>query len=133
MREVAKAAGVSLSALEIEITETAVLADPAHAAEVATRLRDEGVTIALDDFGTGYSSLTHLRELPIDRVKIDRSLVASCLTDRSASVILVAVAQLAHDLRCCRRLRRPENDLGVECTRRTARVRCPWSDVEGSA
>jgi len=65
---------------------------------VATCLRDAGATVTLDDFGIGYSSLTHLRELPIDRVKIDRSFVASCLKDRSASAILVAVTHLAHDL-----------------------------------
>jgi diguanylate cyclase (GGDEF)-like protein len=98
VREVAKAAGISPSALEIEITETAVLADPAHAAEVAACLREAGASVALDDFGTGFSSLTHLRELPIDRVKIDRSFVASCLTDRSAAAILVAVVHLSHDL-----------------------------------
>jgi diguanylate cyclase (GGDEF)-like protein/PAS domain S-box-containing protein len=96
--EVAEAAGLSPSALEIEITETAVLADPKHAAEVATCLRDVGASIALDDFGTGYSSLTHLRELPIDRVKIDRTFVANCLTDRSASAILVGITHIAHDL-----------------------------------
>ena len=91
-------AGVAPSALEIEFTETAVLADPGRAAEVARCLRDVGATVALDDFGTGYSSLTHLRELPIDRVKIDRSFVGSCLDDQSASAILVAVTHLAHDL-----------------------------------
>jgi diguanylate cyclase (GGDEF)-like protein/PAS domain S-box-containing protein len=96
--EVAEAAGVPISALEIEITETAVLVDPGHAAEVATCLREAGATIALDDFGTGFSSLTHLRELPIDRVKIDRSFVASCLTDRSAAAILVGITHIAHDL-----------------------------------
>ena len=98
VREVAEGAGLPPSALEIEITETAVLADPKHAAEVAACLRDAGATIALDDFGTGYSSLTHLRELPIDRVKIDQSFVANCLTDRSASAILVGITHIAHDL-----------------------------------
>jgi diguanylate cyclase (GGDEF)-like protein/PAS domain S-box-containing protein len=94
----AAAAGLAPSALEIEFTETAVLADPRRAAEVAAGLRAAGATVALDDFGTGYSALTHLRELPIDRIKIDRSFVGSCLKDRSASAILVAVTHLAHDL-----------------------------------
>jgi diguanylate cyclase (GGDEF)-like protein len=93
-----QAANVPVSALEFEITETAVLADPAHAADVARHLRAAGATISLDDFGTGYSSLTHLRELPIDRVKVDRSFVGSCLEDHSSSAILVAVVHLAHDL-----------------------------------
>ena len=99
--EVCRAAAktrVAPSALEIEFTETAVLADPRRAAETAACLRQAGATVALDDFGTGYSSLTHLRQMPIDRVKIDRSFVGSCLEDRSASSILVAVTHLAHDL-----------------------------------
>ena len=99
VKRAAAAAGLAPSALEIEFTETAVLADPGRAAEVAAGLRDAGATVALDDFGTGYSALTHLRELPIDCVKIDRSFVGSCLKDRSASAILVAVTHLAHDLR----------------------------------
>jgi len=94
----AGAAGLEPACLEIEFTETAVLANPARAAEVAHCLREAGATVALDDFGTGYSSLTHLRQLPIDRVKIDRSFVASCLEDRSASAILVGATRLAHDL-----------------------------------
>jgi diguanylate cyclase (GGDEF)-like protein len=94
----AAAVGLQPSSLEVEFTETAVLANPARAAEVAACLRAAGVTVALDDFGTGYSSLTHLRELPFDRVKIDRSFVSSCLTDRSSAAIVVAVTHLVHDL-----------------------------------
>ena len=96
--ELAEAAGLSPSAFEIEITETAVIADPQRAARVVTSLRKAGASVALDDFGTGYSSLTHLRELPIDRVKIDQSFVANCLIDRSASAILVGITHIAHDL-----------------------------------
>ena len=98
VRRAADAAGLEPACLEIEFTETAVLANPARAADVAHCLREAGATVALDDFGTGYSSLTHLRQLPIDRVKIDRSFVASCLEDRSASAILVGATRLAHDL-----------------------------------
>jgi diguanylate cyclase (GGDEF)-like protein len=94
----AKAVGLTPCSLEVEFTETAVLADPARAAEVAAALRAAGATVALDDFGTGYSSLTHLRELAFDRVKIDRSFVASCLTERSSAAIVVAVTHLVHDL-----------------------------------
>jgi diguanylate cyclase (GGDEF)-like protein len=98
VKRAAAEAGLAPSYLEIEFTETAVLADPQRAAEVAAGLREIGATVALDDFGTGYSALTHLRELPIDCVKIDRSFVGSRLKDRSASAILVAVTHLAHDL-----------------------------------
>jgi diguanylate cyclase (GGDEF)-like protein len=98
VRAAAKAAGVAVSQLEVEITETAVLADPRHAAEVATGLRKAGASVALDDFGTGYSSLMHLREIPVDRIKVDRSFVTSCLEDRSASAILIGVISIAHEL-----------------------------------
>jgi diguanylate cyclase (GGDEF)-like protein/PAS domain S-box-containing protein len=98
VKRAAAEARLDPSCLEIEFTETAVLADPRHAAQVAAGLREVGATVALDDFGTGYSALTHLRELPIDCIKIDRSFVGSCLKDRSASAILVAVTHLAHDL-----------------------------------
>jgi len=84
--------------IEIEITETAILADPGRAARVVARLREAGFTIALDDFGTGFSSLTHLREFPIDRVKLDRSFVSSCASDASAAAILESVTSLAHRL-----------------------------------
>ena len=94
----AAAVGLTPASLEVEFTETAVLADPARAAEVAAALRAVGATVALDDFGTGYSSLTHLRDLAFDRVKIDRSFVSTCLTDRSSAAIVVAVTHLVHDL-----------------------------------
>ncbi len=95
-RRAGRAADPPLSAPTVEITKTAVLADLARAA--ACELRIAGVTITLDDFGTGYSSLTHRRELPIDRVKIDRSFVADCPVSRSATAILLAITRLAHDL-----------------------------------
>ena len=91
-------AGARHELLEVEITETAILADPVRAAAVSARLREAGVTVALDDFGTGFSSLTHLRELPIDRVKLDRSFVGHCLSDASAAVIIESVTMLAHRL-----------------------------------
>ena len=94
----AAAVGLTPASLEVEFTETAVLANPARAAEVTAALRAAGATVALDDFGTGYSSLTHLRELAFDRVKIDRSFVGSCLTERSSAAIVVAVTHLVHDL-----------------------------------
>lgn len=57
-----------------------------------------GVKIAMDDFGTGYSSLVHLTKFPLDRIKIDRSFVASAETDRSSLAVLRGVAQIGHDL-----------------------------------
>jgi diguanylate cyclase (GGDEF)-like protein len=98
VRAAARAAGVPVHRLEVEITETAVLSHPAHAAEVVACLHKAGATVALDDFGTGYSSLTHLRELHVDAIKVDRSFVTSCLDDRSAAAILMGLIHIAHDL-----------------------------------
>ena len=63
--------------LVAEITEQAMVQDIDNATKVLTRLRDLGIRIAIDDFGTGYSSLSHLKRLPVDELKIDRSFVAS--------------------------------------------------------
>jgi diguanylate cyclase (GGDEF)-like protein/PAS domain S-box-containing protein len=73
--------------LRLEITETALMDNPATAAALLQELRDFGVKIYLDDFGTGYSSLSHLHKLPVDALKIDRSFVKSLLMpDRPAIV-----------------------------------------------
>jgi EAL domain-containing protein (putative c-di-GMP-specific phosphodiesterase class I) len=116
-------AGLSPQALEVEITESAVLADVARAIAVANELRAAGVSIALDDFGTGYSSLTHLHTLPIDKVKIDRSFVMSCLSDPSAAAIVEGIAILA------RRLGKTVVAEGVETAEQLEFVRGVGCDV----
>jgi len=74
--------------LELEVTETAVLSDPDLAGEILRILRSHGVGIALDDFGTGFSSLRMVKELPLTRIKIDRSFVSGVNeTSQSVSVI----------------------------------------------
>ena len=84
-------------ALRIEITETALMDSPHHAAGVLQELRKFGVKIYLDDFGTGYSSLSHLHKLPVDALKIDRSFVRSLLLpDRPA--IVESILALARTL-----------------------------------
>jgi diguanylate cyclase (GGDEF)-like protein len=75
VRHAVEAAGIDPSRLSIEVTETVVLSDLPLATEHLSRLRDLGVTIVVDDFGTGYTSLAHLRQLPVDVIKVDRSLV----------------------------------------------------------
>jgi len=84
---------------EVEVTETAMLDDGVPA--VANNLRalsSAGVSIALDDFGTGYASLTHLKSLPITRVKIDRSFIVNIATDRESRSIVDTVIRLSHSL-----------------------------------
>jgi diguanylate cyclase (GGDEF)-like protein/PAS domain S-box-containing protein len=84
--------------LQLEITESAILnADPAVTASLR-KLRSAGVKIALDDFGTGYSSLTHLRNLDVDKVKIDKSFVQFLGQSVDSNVIVQAVANIGQSL-----------------------------------
>ncbi|HUP59316.1 MAG TPA: EAL domain-containing protein [Thermoanaerobaculia bacterium] len=84
--------------LKIEITESSIMADPAHALAILSMLQSMGVRLSVDDFGTGYSSLTHLRELPIDEIKIDKSFVAHMTASDADAAIVRTVIHLAHDL-----------------------------------
>ena len=90
--------GVDLGALSVEITETVLLKAHARAHHNLTRLQQAGVTIALDDFGTGYSSLAWLSELPIDQVKIDRSIIARVTEDRRTAALVRGFVQVFQDL-----------------------------------
>ncbi len=84
--------------LKIEITESSIMADPAHALAILSMLQSMGVRLSVDDFGTGYSSLTHLRELPIDEIKIDKSFVIGMRTSDADAAIVRTVIDLAHNL-----------------------------------
>ncbi|MFK3891571.1 putative bifunctional diguanylate cyclase/phosphodiesterase [Sphingomonas sp. NPDC079357] len=81
------ASGVSPRRIWIEVTETAVMRDPASAARVLQRLRRLGMKVALDDFGTGHSSLSNLHQLPLDKVKIDRSFINDLQAQRGWAVV----------------------------------------------
>jgi len=92
--------GVPLSMVELEFTETAAMrASEAVVAEIAA-LRADGVRISIDDFGTGYSNLSRLRTLPLDRVKLDPSLIADIEQSERARVIVQAVIQLIKGVEC---------------------------------
>ena len=84
--------------LEIEITENSVMEDPVRSSSVLGHLRALGVTLAIDDFGTGYSSLATLRQLTIDRIKIDRSFVTGLATRDGDLTITRSVAELGRNL-----------------------------------
>jgi EAL domain-containing protein (putative c-di-GMP-specific phosphodiesterase class I) len=85
-----------LGALEVEVTETALMNDLGGASEGLQALRDLGVHVALDDFGTGYSSLTYLRRLPVTTIKIDREFIEH-ITDRPDDLAITAsIADLGH-------------------------------------
>jgi diguanylate cyclase (GGDEF)-like protein len=93
-------AQVPLSLVELEFTESAaMLAGEAALAEIAA-LRAEGASIAIDDFGTGYSNLARLRAMPLDRVKLDPSLIVDIETSEKARVIVQAVIQLIKGVEC---------------------------------
>lgn len=90
--------GLAPERLEIEITETALIRDPAAVADRLERIRKLGFKIALDDFGTGQSSLSHLRDLCFDRIKIDRSFVLRAASDPRSMAVLRATAALGREL-----------------------------------
>ena len=81
--------------LVVEITESSLFADIDLARSIVTSLKNQGVRLALDDFGTGFSSLSHLKSLPFDIIKIDRSFVANVQAKRESIAIIRAVATLA--------------------------------------
>jgi len=91
-------ANLEASALELEVTESAVMANPHGALEVITDLSRRGVRFTIDDFGTGYSSLGYLKRLPVHQIKIDRSFVVDMLDDESDASIVRSVIELAHSL-----------------------------------
>ena len=98
VREVLEEHGLPARALELELTETALMhnAEAVHATLQA--LKDLGVVLALDDFGTGYSSLNHLRRFPIDAIKIDRSFTAEMASSDDTTAIVRAIVAMARSL-----------------------------------
>jgi diguanylate cyclase (GGDEF)-like protein len=90
--------GIEPERLELELTESAVLADPRRAADILGQLEAIGVRLAIDDFGTGYTSLAYLHQLPVHRIKIDRSFVDSMLENSDRAAIVTATIDLARAL-----------------------------------
>ena len=84
--------------LEVEITESSLFDNLALAQSICGSLKNQGIRIALDDFGTGYSSLAHLRALPFDRIKIDKSFVQSMVSNSESAAIVNTIVRLGDSL-----------------------------------
>jgi EAL domain-containing protein (putative c-di-GMP-specific phosphodiesterase class I) len=100
LRSAFEDADVPLSMIELEFTETAAMRVSEAVLEEIAALRDDGARIAIDDFGTGYSNLARLQAMPLDRVKLDPSLIAEIESSEKARVIVQAVIQLIKGVGC---------------------------------
>ena len=99
VQDVLRETGLPPAAVGLEITESAIMDDPATAERTLLALkRDAGVRLSVDDFGTGYSSLSCLQRFPIDLLKIDRSFVRNVAGDRRDAAVMRTIVSLAHDL-----------------------------------
>jgi diguanylate cyclase len=93
-----EAFGVPAERLRLEITESALMADPRRVVDNVQRLADAGVGISLDDFGTGFSSMQHLRRLPVNEIKIDRMFVSNLIDDPDNAAIVSSTIDLGRAL-----------------------------------
>jgi diguanylate cyclase (GGDEF)-like protein/PAS domain S-box-containing protein len=98
VRSILHECSIRPEAIELEITEGAVIQDVDDTVKVMTALKDLGVRFSLDDFGTGYSSLSYVKRLPLDTLKIDRAFVRDCTTDPNDAAIVRAIIAMAHSL-----------------------------------
>jgi diguanylate cyclase (GGDEF)-like protein/PAS domain S-box-containing protein len=90
--------GAETSWLDLEITESSIMVDPAAAKKVLEQLHQYGFRLFVDDYGTGYSNLSYLVRLPVDSIKIDQSFVMAMLQDKQAAAIVKSTIELAHNL-----------------------------------
>jgi len=90
--------GIEPHVLELEITESQIMKDPLNAIEKLNQLADVGIEIAIDDFGTGYSSLAYLKQLPIHKLKIDKSFIDDVVNNKDSQVIVKTIISMAQSM-----------------------------------
>jgi EAL domain-containing protein (putative c-di-GMP-specific phosphodiesterase class I) len=90
--------GLPPELIQFELTESALMAEPATALGTMRRLKDTGVQLYVDDFGTGYSGLSYLQRLPVDGIKIDQSFVMPMVSNSDSAVIVSSTIDLGHKL-----------------------------------
>ncbi|NVK25797.1 MAG: EAL domain-containing protein, partial [Gammaproteobacteria bacterium] len=95
IKQITSELNIAPHCIELEITESAMMSDPDQTHQNLVELRNLGFTIALDDFGTGHSSLGHLKNFPIDRIKIDKSFIKDIETSEQDKNIVSVIIQLA--------------------------------------
>lgn len=98
IRECVKNTGFPVKQLELEVTESALIKDMELTIECLNRWKELGVQIALDDFGSGHSSFNYLSRLPVDRLKVDQSLVHRIAVDRKSAIVLRSILELGAEL-----------------------------------
>jgi len=99
MQKLLRETGLPPEALKLEITESAVMADPTAAAEMLQQIKSLGIRLAIDDFGTGYSSLSYLHRFPLDTLKIDRSFISGTGEGSDGMEIARTIMPMAKNLR----------------------------------
>ncbi|MGK0480929.1 MAG: EAL domain-containing protein (putative c-di-GMP-specific phosphodiesterase class I) [Planctomycetota bacterium] len=92
-------AGLEADGLELEVTESLLMNDPAETASILGKLKSRGIHISIDDFGTGYSSLSYLKRFPINALKIDRSFITDVTTNPDDAAITTAIILMGHSLK----------------------------------
>lgn len=99
VRQTLDSTGLDPQLLELELTESMIMDDPATAEQTLRELKNLGISLSLDDFGTGYSSLNYLRRFPVDSLKIDQTFIQDMTTDASGASVVSSIIDIAHNLK----------------------------------